>query len=61
MGVFIDAFNKVRAELFIHSHANNTAAGHSVPLFITTVTSYEQYCEPHAIPFGMKNLNMYCR
>jgi hypothetical protein len=26
---------------------------------IATLTSYEQYCKPHGIPFGMKNLNMY--
>jgi hypothetical protein len=31
----------------------------SHPFFITTLTSYEQYCKPHGISFGMKNLNMY--
>jgi hypothetical protein len=28
----------------------------TTPMYLT---SYEQYCKPHGIPFGMKNLNMY--
>jgi hypothetical protein len=27
--------------------------------YITSLTSYAQYCKPRRIQFGMKNLNMY--